>query len=230
MKICFVTGGSKGIGKSIAETFLEKGYTVVSTYNNTLPENKNIDYIKCNALNSKDIKNAIDYVIKKYGKIDVLVNNLGISKQGLLQDYTDEDFNEMILVNTKSVFDFCKGFAPYMINQKQGSIINISSIWGIHGASNESLYSLTKGAVNSFSKALAKELGPSGIKVNTVCPGVIKTDMLNSYSKEELEELKNATPLLRLGEPKDVAELVYFLSQAEFITGEIITVDGGFTL
>ena len=230
MKICFVTGGSKGIGKSIAEAFLEKGYSVVSTYNNTLPENKNIDYIKYNALDSKDIKSAVDYVIGKYGKIDVLVNNLGISKAGLLQDYTDDNFNEVISVNTKSVFDFCKGFAPYMINQKRGSIINISSIWGVYGASNESLYSLSKGAVNSFTKALAKELGPSGIKVNAVCPGVIKTDMLNSYSKEDLEELKNATPLLRLGEPKDVAELVLFLAEAEFITGEIITVDGGFTL
>ncbi len=230
LKVCVVTGGSKGIGKEIAKEFLKNGYAVVSTYNNTLPFEQGIDYVKCNVSRSEDILNFSKYTISNYGKVDVLVNNAGISISGLVQDNSEDDFDSLFDVNMKSVFLFSKAFIPSMISRKFGRIINISSMWGVNGAANESLYSASKGAVISYTKSLAKELGPSGITVNSICPGAIKTDMLNAYTKEDLEDLRQNTPVLRLGTPEDIAKLAYFLSTASFITGQIITADGGFSL
>lgn len=230
MKVCLVTGGSRGIGKEIAETFYKNGYTIISTYNNTCVSNSEIEYLKCDVKNYDECEKTVEYIIKKYGKIDVLVNNAGVSLVSLVQSTTSAQYDEIFDTNMKGVFNFVKLCTPYMIQKHFGRIINISSVWGNVGASCETVYSASKGAVNAFTKSLAKELGPSGITVNAICPGVIKTDMLNMYSEEDLEELKNSTPLLKLGKPDDIAKTTLFVADADFMTGQIITVDGGFTL
>jgi len=231
MKTALITGGSRGIGKEICKAFAKNGYRVVSTYNKTVPENiENVTYLKC------DIAKEADTLFAKaeeiLGKIDVVVNNASISRAGVIQDFSVEEYNLIFDTNLKSVFVLCSNAAEHMVKNKSGNIINISSMWGLTGASCESLYSATKGAVINLTKSLAKELGPSNIRVNAVAPGVIKTDMLASYTDEELEELRLSAPLERLGTPEDVAKLVLFLasSDASFITGQTITIDGGFTL
>ncbi len=229
MKVALITGASKGIGLEIAKAFKEKGFYVVGTYNKTKPT-FDIDYIKCDLLNMNEVKDLVEKTYKKYGKIDLLVNCGGISHSGVIQEVDEETFEKMTAVNFKSVFFLCKYVSEIMIRQKSGSIINISSIWGNEGASCEVLYSSLKGGVNTLTKALAKELGPSGIRVNAIAPGVIKTDMLSCHSEADLNELKEATPLNRLGIPKDVAKAVILLEECDFVTGQILTVDGGFTL
>ena len=230
MKVCLVTGGSRGIGKAIAENFFMSGYTVVSTYNNTVPQKSDIDYIKCDVKKFEDIEKTVNNVIDKYGKIDILVNNAGVALTKLVQYTSDDEYNELFDTNVRSVFNFTKLCVPHMLSEKWGRIINISSIWGNNGSSCESVYSATKGAINAFTKALAKELGPAGITVNAIAPGVIKTDMLNEYCEEDLDELMENTPLLKLGNPEDVAKVTLSVAQSDFITGQIITVDGGFSL
>lgn len=229
MKTALITGASKGIGLEIAKKFAENGYNVIGTYNKTLPK-ENFDYIKCDLSNANEIKSLAQYVISKYGKIDILVNNAGMSLTGVIQDLTYEKEEELININLKAPYLLSKYVAESMIKEKNGAIINISSIWGNVGASCEVLYSATKGGINSMTKALAKELAPSNIRVNAISPGVIKTDMLNIYNEEELKELKNETPLSRLGSVKDIADAVFFLANSSFITGQILTVDGGFSL
>ncbi len=241
MKTILITGASRGIGKEIAIEFAKKGYNIVLNYNNTKVEdlikqieNLGVKVLPCKADMSKfnEIKQMVDSAIKTFGKIDVLVNNAGVSLTKLIQDCTQEEIEHVIAVNTIGVINMCKLVTPNMISEKAGRIINISSIWGEVGACIESVYSASKGAVISFTKALAKELSPSNINVNCVCPGVIDTDMLNEYSQQDKNELKNQTPLNRLGTPKDVANAVCFLAseEASFITGQVITIDGGFIL
>ena len=229
MKVALVTGASRGIGLAIAKALKEKGYAVVGTYNSTPPSDE-IDYIKCDLADKEQTKALVDEVYSKYKRLDVLVNNAGISHTGLISDVTEEIFEKMTAVNFKAVFDLCKYASEIMVRQKSGCIVNISSIWGNEGASCEVLYSALKGGVNTLTKALAKELAPSNVRVNAVAPGVIKTDMLSCYSDEDLKALAEETPLGRLGNPEDVAKAVLFLEDADFVTGQIITVDGGFTL
>ncbi len=229
MKVALVTGASKGMGLAIAKAFKEKGFGVVGTYNKTEPC-ADIDFMKCDLKDNEQVKALVQKVYEKYGKIDLLVNNAGISHTGIISDVTDESFEEMTAVNFRAVFNLCKYVSEIMVKQKSGCIINISSVWGNEGASCEVLYSALKGGVNTLTKALAKELAPSGIRVNAVAPGVIKTDMLSCYSEEDLRALSEETPLGRLGKPEDVAKAVLFLEDADFVTGQIITVDGGFAL
>lgn len=168
--------------------------------------------------------------IKCFGQIDILINNAGISYTGLLTDMTEQEWDDIFNTNIKAMFSACRLVLPQMVSRKNGKIINISSMWGQVGASCEVAYSASKGAVDAFTKALAQEMGPSGITVNAVSPGVIATDINSHLSENEMTDLKNETPLEKIGRPEDVAEAALFLAseKADFITGQIIPVNGGF--
>ncbi|MDP4178745.1 MAG: SDR family oxidoreductase [Bacillota bacterium] len=239
-KIALVTGGSRGIGRAISILLAEKGANVIINYSKdekALLETVKIingaggyvESIKADISNYEDVKKMIDQIINKFGKLDILVNNAGISKIGLFSDMSYEEYNSLININLIGTLNCSHCAVKYMIRQKSGSIINISSIWGNAGASCEAIYSASKGAINSFTKSLAKELGPSNIKVNAIAPGVIQTEMNNWLTNEEKQDLENEIPLMHFGSPFDVAELAVFLASdsSKYITGQIITVDGG---
>lgn len=238
MKNVLITGASRGIGKECARAFAKENYRVFINYNKSekealdLAEEINGIAIKCDVSNSKDIKNMFSFIETNYGGIDVLINNAGISKIKLLTDTTEEEYNEVFDTNMKSVYLVTKSALPYMINKKMGKIINISSMWGITGASMEVIYSASKAAVIGFTKALSKELGPSNINVNCIAPGVINTDMNKHLDEETLIYLSNETPLMRLGKTEDVAGAALFLASdnSSFITGQVLSVDGGITI
>ena len=242
-KTVVITGASRGIGAQCARLFAEKGYNVVVNYNNSEEKAKAL----CNELNSKGFsavavkadvadseqaKRLIDEAVSLFGGVDVLVNNAGIGEQRLITDVTDEIWDRMIGVNLDAVFYCTRQALPHMINKKSGKIINISSIWGICGASCEVHYSAAKAGVIGFTKALAKEVGLSGITVNCVAPGVIETDMNRALSENDLEALCDETPVGRLGTVCDIANTVLFLSEdtGSFITGQVISPNGGFVI
>lgn len=242
-KTVIITGASKGIGQSMAELFATKGYNVLINYNNSKEcalnlynrlNNENLSAITFKADVSK--RNEVDLMMKfcveKFGGIDVLINNAGISQSKLFTDITEEELDEIINVNFKSVFYCSQSALKHMISNKRGKIINISSIWGMVGASCEVHYSATKAGIIGLTKALAKELGPSNIQVNCIAPGVIQTDMLSSYSKDEMNVLQENTPLMKLGSPDDIAGCALFLASeySDFITGQIISPNGGFVI
>lgn len=234
MKTALVTGASKGIGRQIALTLAQNGYTVIGTYNSTqvAEDAENIIYTKCDVSDYADVCALFEHIRDSFKTIDAVVNCAGVSWVGLLQDMTEEEIAKLVGVNLNGTIFVCQQAASVMVKQHSGNIVNISSIWGNNGASCEAVYSATKGGINAFTKALAQELAPSGIRVNAVCPGVIKTDMLNCFSEEDLKALAEETPLGRLGNVQDVADMVDFLlsEKAKFVTGQIITVDGGFAL
>ena len=220
MKRVLITGGASGIGKACAEMFLTKGYEVVITYNKTIPGTKGVKAVKCN-LESVDEITALFVEVKD---IDILVNNAGVSLIKMINDVTPEDYERICAVNERAVY-FCSKYAALdMLKRKSGAIINISSIWGVEGASCETLYSMSKAAVIGLTKALSKELAPSGIRVNCVAPGIINTRMNSCFDKEEL---KSEVPLGRLGTPEEVAEAIVFIAENEYITGEILNINGG---
>ena len=243
MKTAVVTGASRGIGKATAKMLCEKGYAVALIYKNS---NEKANEVKTELLTNgfvaecyrADVSdsvqvNAVFETIKnELGTVSVLVNNAGISAQSVFTDITDEMWQEMIGTNLTGVFNCCRAVLPNMIKNHAGVIINIASMWGEVGASCEVHYSAAKAGVIGLTKALAKEVGVSGIRVNAVSPGVIKTDMLSSFSVSDLEELKNETPLMRLGTPEDIANAVEFLvsDKASFITGQVLSVNGGFVI
>ncbi len=242
MKTIIITGASGGIGSEIAYTLAEKNSNLILTYNTNkksvdelkkkLSTKCNIVVCKCDLTVEEEVKNLVETAIKKFKKIDCLVNCAGISQFKQIQDITTADFNNIINNNLLSVVLSTKYVSKNMISNKCGKIVNISSMWGVVGASMESLYSASKGAINTLTLSLAKELGPSGININAVCPGLIETKMNNCLSAQDKQEIINSTPLNRIGKPKDVANLVKFLlsDKANFITGQIITIDGGLTL
>lgn len=242
-RVVVVTGASRGIGRATARKFCENGDTVIVNYNRSEAEAQafvcemrqkgaNAVCYKADISTESGAKSLIDFALKTYRKIDVLVCNAGISKSGLITDMTAEEFDEICAVNLRGVFLASKAVLPAMISAKRGAIVTVSSIWGSVGASCEVAYSATKGGVISFTRALAKEVAPSGIRVNCVAPGVIQTDMLSCYSAEDMDALKQETPLGRIGTPEDVANAIFFLSTEEssFVTGQVLTVDGGFAL
>lgn len=243
MKTVLITGASRGIGREIALKFAKNGYSIILNYNSS--EQKAIEVAKeVESLDSRyllykadvadeaQVANMIDKAMQTFGHIDVLVNNAGVALSKLFQQTSATEVAKVFGVNTFGVINCAKAVVPNMIYNKQGKIINISSVWGKVGASMETIYSASKGAVIAFTLALAKELAPSNISVNCVCPGVIDTDMLLNLTNNEKEQLKEQTPLMRLGTPQDIANAVYFLASdnANFITGQVITVDGGFAL
>ena len=230
-KVVVVTGSSRGIGANIVKTLAKKGYRVILNYNksenyaqNVQKELINVDIFKADVSKKAEAVSLINFAIEKYGKIDVLINNAGISQSKLFTDLTDEDWNNIINSNLNSAFFCSREAAKNMIHNKSGLIINISSIWGITGASCEVVYSTTKGGLNLFTKSLAKEVAPFGIRVNAIAPGVINTEM-NSFLSEE-EEI----PMGRFGNGDEVANTVVFLCQNDisYLTGQIIKIDGGF--
>lgn len=232
-KIALVTGAGRGIGKEIAKKLQEDGYFVIANSKNTeIPNTETEISYRADVSNSADVANMIDEIIKKYGKIDVLINNAGIAQQKLFTDISEDEWDAMMNNNLKSMFLVTKAVLPHMIHEKCGTIVNISSIWGMVGASCEVHYSTAKAGVIGFTKALAKEVAPSNIRVNCVAPGVIKTDMLHEFSEEDLKDLAEETPLERLGTPEDIAQAVSFLvsEKASFITGQIISPNGGFVI
>ena len=243
MKTVLITGASRGIGREIAIKFASEGYNVVLNYNNSESKAKSICnqieklgvkclMVKADVSIESEVVDMVSLALKTFGNIDVLVNNAGVALSKLFQSTTTDEIAQVFGVNTFGVINCSKAVVPSMISEKAGKIINISSIWGKVGASMETIYSASKGAVIAFTMALAKELAPSNISVNCVCPGVIDTDMLLEYTEDDKKELKQQTPLNRLGTPQDVANAVYFLASdnATFITGQVITVDGGFAL
>lgn len=241
MKTILITGASGGIGSEIAKQFAKDNNTVILVYNKHKSpieklkrefKNCNLQVFKCDLTKTESINSMIKEVIKSNKKIDILINCAGISKFQLIQDTTEQDYYKVFDNNLKSTIMLTSAVSKFMISEKSGNIINISSIWGVVGSSMESLYSASKGAINTFTKSLAKELGPSNIKVNAVCPGLINTSMNKNLNQETIKGIVDCTPLNRIGEPKDVANLVEFLcdDKASFITGQIITVDGGLTL
>ena len=237
-KVAIVTGGSRGIGRAIVETLARKGINVIANYNqseekakqlqeNLEKENIHIDIIKADVSKREEVKNLVDMVIKKYGKIDVLINNAGISQEKLFQDITDDDWEHVMKVNLYSAFCATQEVLPYMLSQKSGCIINISSIYGIIGGSCAVAYSATKAGMDGMTKALAKELGPSNIRVNSIAPGCIDTDMNKQYTEEDMNQVKEETPLERIGKPEDIAKCAMWLVEDTFTTGQVISINGG---
>lgn len=237
-KTAIITGASRGIGRAIAVELANLGYIPVINY---LKNRKSAECVAeetggvalyADVSDIDEVRIMAEAVIKMFGRADVLVNNAGISFSGIFTDITIEQEQRLWDVNVKGVFNCTRCFLPHMIRRKSGRIINISSMWGEVGASCEVHYSATKAAVIGFTKALAKETGPSGITVNCIAPGVIMTDMLSEYNESELNILKEDTPLQKLGAPKDVAKAAAFLvsDSASFITGQVLGVNGGFVI
>lgn len=240
-KIAIVTGGSRGIGSAIVESLARKGIKVIANYNKSeekanelkeklAKENIIIDIFKADVSKRADVKEMIDYVIGKYGKIDILVNNAGISQEKMFQDITDEDWDEIIKVNLYSVFCVTQEVIKNMLKNKDGCIINISSIYGINGGSCAVTYSATKAGIDGITKALAKELGPSNIRVNSIAPGCMDTDMNSYLTEQEREEIRNETPLQKIGKGIDIAKCVEWLVEDNFTTGQVISINGGIVI
>lgn len=238
-KIAFITGASRGIGAAIAEKFAKEGYHLaINSRNEALLQKKAEElaekyHITCLAFagdigDKEFVQKTFSEVEEKLGTVEVLVNNAGISYIGLLTDMELEDWHRVLDTNLTSVFLCSKYVIPQMLQKKAGKIINISSVWGNAGASCEVAYSASKGGMNSFTKALAKELAPSNIQVNAIACGIIDTEMNGCFSEEERKELEEEVSAGRFGKPEEVAELAYFLANApEYLTGQIVTIDGG---
>lgn len=237
MKNVLITGASRGIGAECVRKFSENGFRVFLNYNKSdnaakkLFKETGAVLVKGDISKTEDVK-KIKKITDKYGKISVLVNNAGIAEQKLFTDISESDWDRMFNVNIKGMFLITKMFLPDMVHEKDGKIINFSSIWGICGASCEVHYSASKAAVIGFTKALAKELGPSKINVNCIAPGVIDTEMNSHLDNETKAELCEETPLCRMGTASEIAELVYFLAsdKADFITGQVISPNGGIVI
>lgn len=237
-KVAIVTGGSRGIGKAIVYELNKKGIKVILNYKNSekIAQNikddlgENIDIFKADVSNREEVKKLINYTLSRYGKIDILINNAGISENKLFTDVTDEDWNKIISNNLYSAFCTTQEVIPYMIHEKNGCIINISSIWGIVGASCESIYAISKAGIDAMTKSLAKELGPSNIRVNSIAPGIIDTDMNKELKEEEISEIRKEIPLQRIGQPQDIAKCVSWLVDDNYITGQIISINGGWVI
>ena len=233
-KVVVVTGGARGIGAEIVKFLAKLGYKVVLNYNKSesyaqdvKKELNNVEIFKADVSKKEEANALIDFAIKKYGKIDVLVNNAGIAQTKLFTEITDEDWKDIIDTNLNSAFYCSREAVKNMIHNKSGLIINISSIWGITGASCEVAYSTSKAAINGFTKALAKELGPSNIRVNAIAPGIINTEMNSYLSKDELKNIKEEIPLEKIGDPVDIAKCVKWLIEDNYTTGQIISINGG---
>lgn len=240
-KTAIITGASKGIGLALALQFAAKGYDLaICGHQDKTALAETSEAItalgrKCISCmgdigNPEFVQDFFQQIQANYSTIDVLINNAGISYFGLLQDMSDAEWNQIIQTNLSSVFYCCRESIPLMLSQKYGHIINISSVWGNIGASTEVAYSASKGGVNAFTKALAKELAPSNITVNAIACGYINTDMNKHLSPEEQQTLYEEIPAGRPGTPEEVAALAYSLTDTSpYLTGQIITIDGGWT-
>ena len=242
-KIVLITGAARGMGQTMASAFADAGYRVIIHYwrsqEQALALHDQLSAAGCDCslfradvADSQQVDKLVDFSLQRYGQVDVLVNNAAVSYSGLLQEMDNDAWQHLMAVNLHAVFYTCRALLPHMIARKSGKIINISSVWGMTGASCEVAYSASKAAVIGLTKALAKEVGPSNIQVNAIAPGVVHTDMLREYSADDLQELAGQTPLLRLGRPEDIAACTLFLASAgaDFITGQVISPNGGFVI
>ena len=243
MDTVLITGAATGIGRATALSFAADGYNVAVHYNKSeqaalslcadiAQQGGRAMAVHADISDVAQVKTMIQRVNEVFGHIDILVNNAGIAQSKLFTELTADDWNAMLDVNVKGVFHCCQSVLPDMISRKKGCIINVSSIWGLVGASIEVHYSAAKAAVIGLTKALAKELGPSGIRVNAVAPGVIETDMIAELDRQTREALKEDTPLCRIGTAEDVAQTIRFLASegAGFVTGQVISPNGGFVI
>lgn len=240
-KTVIITGASRGIGKETARFFAQKGWNIVINYNTSENEAKelfaelspvaNASIFKADVSSKSETDALAEFTLKTYGGIDALINNAGISYGTMLfSDTSDADRKRLFDVNLFGTFNAVQSVLPHMLHKKSGSIVNVSSIWGLTGASCEVVYSSSKAAVIGFTKALSKELAPSSIRVNAVAPGVIDTKMNSFLSESERSDILQDIPLGRFGTPAEIASLIYFLSSddSSYITGQVITADGGF--
>lgn len=243
MEIALITGGAQGIGAEICRQLSKMGYFIILNYFKSEEKAKEvISQIKneggyaekycCDIRNKKDIQEMVKYIIQKYNRIDLLVNNAGISEHKLFQDITEEDYRNMIDTNLTGAFFLSQSVVENMISRKRGKIVNISSIWGLSGASMEVHYSIAKAGIIALTKGLAQELAPSNIQVNCVAPGAINTRMMQGFTIEELETFCETIPMGRLGTITEVANCVSFLAsdKASYLTGQIISPNGGFIM
>ncbi len=236
-----ITGASGAIGKSIARLLAAEDYDLVLHYfegNEAIMalaeelqySGVDVDIVQADLSKSGEVNRLLNDMAAKRYHIDLLVNNAGISEWGLFSQMEEERYGEVMNTNFSSVYYLCRELLPQMVQRKQGVVVNVASIWGLRGASCEAIYAASKAAIISLTKSLAREYGPSGIRINAVAPGVIKSEMLASFSEEDLRNLAKETPLFRLGHPHEVADAVVFLAsdKASFITGQTLVVDGGF--
>ena len=241
MKVILVTGGSRGIGADIVKTLAKDGYQVILNYNNSEneakyiqeelnKENISIDIYKANVSNHIEVTKMINFCINKYHKIDVLINNAGIAQTKMFTDITDNDWNNMIQTNLTSAFYSIKDALPSMIHNKDGLIINMSSIWGQIGASCEAHYAVSKAGLDAMTKSLAKELGPSNIRVNSIAPGIIDTKMNSHLSDEDIKNLTEEIPLGKIGRPNAISKCIEWLINDEYTTGQVISINGGWSI
>lgn len=238
LKTALVTGGSRGIGEAVCRTLAEGGWNIALCYKNSEREANDLAAelggaaIRCDVSRPDEVERLFAAVNDRFGGIGLLVNNAGISEYGLLTDLSFERWNELIATNLTGVFNCCKAAVGNMVREKSGCIINIASMWGEVGASCEAAYSASKAGVIGLTKALAKELAPSGIRVNAVSPGCIDTEMMSRFSPEELSAIREETPLGFIGSGEDIANAVRFLAseRARFITGQVLGVNGGFVI
>lgn len=240
-KIAIITGASRGIGRELAKQLAKSEIQVIANYNKSkeeaqklkeelAKENIEIDIVKANVSKREEAKKLVQYTLEKYKKIDILINNAGISEYKIFTKETDEDWNRVINTNLYSVFVMTQEVIPNMIQNQEGCIINISSIWGMVGASMEVLYSISKAGIDGMTKALAKELGPSNIRVNSIAPGMIETEMNADLTEEEKMQLQKDTPLGKIGKTEDIAKCVKWLVEDTFTTGQIISPNGGWVI
>ena len=243
MKTVLITGGSRGIGAAAAWLFAQNGYRVAINYCSNEQAAKalveELSAAGCDAFsvradvsNEEQVAAMVQHVLARFGKLDVLIHNAGIAYQGLLTDTDSEMWHRLLGIHMDGAYHCCKAVIPSMVRRQSGVILTVSSMWGVTGASCEVAYSAAKAGLIGFTKALAKELGPSGVRVNCVAPGVIDTDMCASFDAETRQSLCDETPLGRLGTPDDVAQTLLFLAsdKASFITGQVFGVNGGFLI
>lgn len=242
-KVALITGAARGIGKAIAKKFAENGYNVVINYVSAKTDIKTLTkefedlgvkvlLVKADVSNKEEAEGLVNQTIEKFGKIDVLVNNAGITKDNLLMRMNEEDFEKVLDINLKGTFLITKFATKYMMKKRCGSIINLASVVGVAGNAGQCNYSASKAGVIGFTKSIAKELASRNIRANAVAPGFIKTDMTDVLSDNVKENINSQIPLKRMGTAEEVAKLVYFLGTAEssYITGQVINVDGGMVM
>ena len=240
-KTVIITGGSRGIGEAIVKELAKEEYNIILNYNKSEEKAKkiqeeftrkghNVEIFKADVSKREEAKKLINFAISKFQNVDILINNAGISQVKLFTDITDEEWNTMINTNLNSAFYMCQEILPNMIHNKRGCIINISSIWGVTGGACEVHYSVAKAGMDGLTKALAKEVGPSNIRVNSIAPGIIKTDMNKNISQNDENGIIEEIPLGRIGNTYEIAKTVKWLIEDEYVTGQIIQVNGGWNI
>lgn len=235
-RVILITGGSRGIGKTIAEAFAEDGATVIVTYRNSIDDvffdSKGIKHFKCDVSDMRSVQEMVDCIVKDHEKIDVLINNAGITKDGLLMRMSEDDWDAVLDTNLKGVFNMTKAVTRNMMSKRYGRVINITSVVGITGNAGQANYVASKAGVIGFTKSIAKELASRNITVNAVAPGFIETEMTDKLSDEVKQAYMNMIPLKKFGKGEDIAKAVKFLAggDADYITGQTLCVDGGIVM